>query len=197
MVHIQKHVRNCFCIVALYLFMYFAMFLHNSLIGIHIFESATLDKSATFVSHFRGKSMSESATQTIGERLRLFRESKKLTQAQMADALDATTIGLQGNERGRALPNSKVLIGLYNLGLNVNWLLSGDGPMLLADSTTTDDDLKAYGECLEILELALNKFNRKLTPEKKRAAVDSLYRAWKREKRIDPQLVEMISQLAA
>lgn len=97
-----------------------------------------------------------------------------------------------------------MLIGLYALGMNVNWLLSGEGPMLLADLQPASDvntagaaDLHAYGECLEILELALNKFNRKLDPEKKRAAVDSLYRAWLRDKQIDSQLLNMITQLAA
>ena len=141
--------------------------------------------------------MNESANFQIGERLRFFRETKKMSRVQLAVAVEGTIRGIQNNEDNLSLPNSKILIALYGLGLNVNWLLTGEGPMMLADLTVGGDDLKAYGECLEILELALNKFNRKLTPEKKRAAVDSLYRAWKREKRIDPQLVEMISQLAA
>jgi transcriptional regulator with XRE-family HTH domain len=148
--------------------------------------------------------MNESAKSQIGERLRLFRETKKMSQVQMAAALDATTRGLQNNELNISLPNSKMLIGLYALGMNVNWLLSGEGPMLLADLQPASDvntagaaDLHAYGECLEILELALNKFNRKLDPEKKRAAVDSLYRAWLRDKQIDSQLLNMITQLAA
>ena len=144
--------------------------------------------------------MSESSESSIGERLRLFREAKRMSQAQMAEAIDGATAGYKKNEQGLALPNSKVLIGLYDLGLNVNWLLSGEGPMLRAEIPApgglTDGDLKAYGECLEILEMALNKANRVLAPEKKRTAVDSMYRAWKREKKIDRQLVDMILQLA-
>lgn len=145
--------------------------------------------------------MSESSESSIGERLRVFRESMKLTQAQMAKAAGGSTPGYKSNEQGTALPNSKLLVGLRGLGLNVDWLLSGEGPMLRADllapGEAAEDDLKAYGECLEILELALNKANRMLAPEKKRAAVDSMFRAWKREKKIDRQLVEMILQLAA
>ena len=56
-----------------------------------------------------------------------------MTQAQMADALGGTASGLKQNERGITLPNSKVLIGLRNLGLIVDWLLSGEGPMLRID----------------------------------------------------------------
>lgn len=151
--------------------------------------------------------MDESAernTSQIGERMRIFRESINFTQEQMAESFGGTKRGLQDNEWGRAAPNSKVLIGLARRGLNINWLLLGDGPMLLADLQTASGantagaaDLHAYGECLEILELALNKFNRKLDPEKKRAAVDSLYRAWLRDKQIDPQLLDIITQLAA
>ena len=88
--------------------------------------------------------------------------------------------------------------------VNGHWLLTGEGPMLLADlhessnaDTSGAADIHAYGECLEILELALNKFNRKLAPEKKRAAVDSLYKAWLRDKQIDQQLLDIITQLAA
>lgn len=78
--------------------------------------------------------MNESAQSQIGERLRLFREMKKMSQVQMAAALDATTRGLQNNELNISLPNSKMLIALYALGMNINWLLSGKGPMLLADA---------------------------------------------------------------
>lgn len=77
--------------------------------------------------------MSESAKPQIGERLRFFRESKKMSQVQMAAVLEGTTRGLQNNELNISLPNSKVLIGLYGLGLNINWLLSGEGPMLMSD----------------------------------------------------------------
>ena len=77
--------------------------------------------------------MTESAESSIGARLRFFRESKKMSQVQMAEALGGKMRGIQNNELGITLPNSKVLLGLHRLGLNVNWLLSGAGPMLLAD----------------------------------------------------------------
>jgi len=145
--------------------------------------------------------MGESAELGISERLRLFRESKKLTQAQMAAAVGGSTPGYKSNEQGTALPNSKLLIGLRELDLNVDWLLSGEGPMLRSDigasSAANEEALKAYGDCLMLLEAALLRVNRTLAPEKKRIAVDSMYRAWARDKKIDPQLLDMITQLAA
>lgn len=73
------------------------------------------------------------ALDTLGMRLLMFRVSKKLTQAQMAKSVEASTIGYQRNESDLSMPNSKILLKLYSLGLNINWLLTGEGKMLLAD----------------------------------------------------------------
>lgn len=144
--------------------------------------------------------MNESAKQQIGDRLRIFRESKKLSQAQLAATLGGTTKGLQNNELNIALPNSKVLIGLYDLGMNINWLLSGEGPMLLEElkiGTDSEAVLRRYGEALEVLELALQKLGKTMPPAKKRAAVDALYRATLGRKVDDPGLAEALAILAA
>ena len=144
--------------------------------------------------------MDESATNTVGYRLKIFREFKELTQIQLAGQLEMSTTGLQSNEGNRSLPNSKLLIGLASLGLNIHWLLLGEETMLRADMhmpASMDVDLNLVGECVELLELALNKFNRQLSPEKKRAAVEAMYRAHQGKKGVDQGLVDMIIKLAA
>lgn len=78
--------------------------------------------------------MDESSKLQVGDRMRLFRESLKMSQVQMAAALGGTPRGLQNNELNQSLPNSKVMTGLYRLGANVNWLLSGEGAMVRADA---------------------------------------------------------------
>lgn len=78
--------------------------------------------------------MDESAKLALGERVKAFREAKKLSQVQLAEALGGTARGLQDNESGRSLPNSKILTGLYRLGANVNWLLSGEGVMMRSEA---------------------------------------------------------------
>jgi transcriptional regulator with XRE-family HTH domain len=69
----------------------------------------------------------------IGVRLRAFRESESFSQKGLAVAVGGTLRGIQDNESGKSAPNSKVLKALAGRGLNVNWLLTGSGPMLLAD----------------------------------------------------------------
>lgn len=72
----------------------------------------------------------------IGVRLRAFREREKFSQKGLATAVGGTLRGIQDNELGKSAPNSKVLRALAGRGLSVNWLLTGDGPMLLADSVS-------------------------------------------------------------
>jgi len=143
--------------------------------------------------------MSDQFTQEVGDRLKVFRESLNMGQAQFAAALGGTVGGYQKNEQGISAPNSKVLSKLHGLGLNLNWLLSGEGAMLRSDPGPhcAGDEIQAYGDCVEILELALSKLGRTLPAEKKRLALDSMYRAWTRDRKIDHGLVDMIVQLAA
>lgn len=88
-------------------------------------------------------SVGSEATSGIGGRLRQFREALALTQAQMADSIGGKMRGVQNNELGLTLPNSKMLIGLCSLGMNANWLLTGEGPMMLGD-------LKGKDECTQV-----------------------------------------------
>lgn len=147
--------------------------------------------------------MKKSTTETIGDRLRVFRESTNLTQAQFALLMNMSTTGLQSNESNRSLPNSKLLLALYAKGLNVNWLLSGEGEMLLRASKESippqlGGNINVYAEAMEVIDLFLQKNQRTLTPEKKRQAVDALYHlSMDKGGKIDTQVAEMIMQLAA
>lgn len=102
---------------------------------------------------------------------------------------------------GKSTPNATKLETIVKItGVNGHWLLTGEGAMLVADMqvpASMDVDLNLVGECVELLELALNKFNRQLSPEKKRAAVEAMYRAHQGKKGVDQGLVDMIIKLAA
>lgn len=70
---------------------------------------------------------------TIPERLKAARAALGFTQKQMAEQSGVSARGYQGYEDGRSLPGAEAMAGLVRLGINANWLLKGDGPMLLAD----------------------------------------------------------------
>ena len=139
---------------------------------------------------------------TVGDRLRIFREHLNLTQAQLAEVLQTSTTGLQQNERDKALPGGKLLIALYQRGLNINWLLSGDedeGMFIggLPKNGFSSHDLQLYGDALEVIELYLEKTKKTMSPANKRKAVDALYKLSREKNRIDPAVIEMFVQLAA
>jgi transcriptional regulator with XRE-family HTH domain len=66
---------------------------------------------------------------SISERLKKFREHKKITMKQMAEMFDITVSGYGMYETGkRRLPVEDTHI-LFSMGCNLNWLIVGEGLM--------------------------------------------------------------------
>lgn len=61
------------------------------------------------------------------------REALGLTQDGLAQAVGGSKRGIQNNEALKSVPGGEVICGLVCLGINANWLLTGEGPMLLKD----------------------------------------------------------------
>ncbi len=69
----------------------------------------------------------------IGERIRSAREALGLTRPAFVEKYGGSVRTLENNEAGRNEAGA-CLIAVYAAnGINVNWLLTGEGPMLLAD----------------------------------------------------------------
>ncbi|WP_295499419.1 helix-turn-helix transcriptional regulator [uncultured Ralstonia sp.] len=127
--------------------------------------------------------MTESANieADVATRFRAFRARLKQSQEQLGAAIGGTKRGIQENETGRGLPSGRVLRGLALLGLNVNWLLTGDGPMLMKDleagaqgpASPLDEELLQY--VLELVEHEQAKKGGKPNPSKKAELVVLLY----------------------
>lgn len=70
----------------------------------------------------------------IGGRIKQARETLSLTQDALAALAEAKSkSGLQDNEAGKSMPGGQMISALVRAGINANWLLTGEGPMLLAD----------------------------------------------------------------
>lgn len=68
----------------------------------------------------------------LSDRLKSIREYLGKSQTDMDHLLGLGKKSWQRNESGGHLPGSKALATLANKGFNINWLLSGEGLMLLA-----------------------------------------------------------------
>ena len=75
---------------------------------------------------------------TISERLKAFRAELKLTQKQLAEQIGVSGRGYQGYEDGRSIPGGDAIGRFVKLGLNANWLLTGDGEMLISPPKRVD-----------------------------------------------------------
>lgn len=70
---------------------------------------------------------------TISGRLKAARAALGLSQKDFAAQSGVSARGYQGYEDGRSVPGGEAIAGFVRLGINANWLLTGEGPMLLAD----------------------------------------------------------------
>lgn len=71
--------------------------------------------------------------EAVGSRILLVRQYFKLSQIKMAADVGAKYGSYQANERGINLPGGAILAGYVRIGINVNWLLTGEGPMLIEE----------------------------------------------------------------
>lgn len=67
----------------------------------------------------------------LEERLRIARELLGITQIDMAARLGMSLRGYQDNEQGKRTAKTKVVAEFQALGIDANWLLTGEGPVRL------------------------------------------------------------------
>jgi len=125
---------------------------------------------------------SEASTQKmffIGSRMRQAREYFGFSQKEMADKLGVSKRGIQDNETRNRVPGGEVINGFVFLGINANWLLTGEGPMLLADlkksSVTGALDSERLLMSIQAVEEGLSASRRSMASEKKAELIAAVY----------------------
>lgn len=79
------------------------------------------------------KETTDKLNAAIAQRLRDYRLKFELRQDQAADKFGIAFSTYKRYESGKNGPDSDALAGMMHAGLNANWLLTGEGEMLLAD----------------------------------------------------------------
>lgn len=115
----------------------------------------------------------------IGQRLRECREALGMSQAGLATATGAAKTTIQQYERDDNVPGGKFLRAVMELGVNVNWLLSGSGPMFLSQLSEAGAaggvDQSALADVIALIEDWLAANDRVLTPLKKAEVIALAY----------------------
>ena len=69
----------------------------------------------------------------VGERLKEAIKQLGTTQKLFAKAAQIPLPSLSDYIRGKSMPGGEAMHGISSIGINTNWLLTGEAPMLLAD----------------------------------------------------------------
>lgn len=80
---------------------------------------------------------------SIGERLRLLRGKFDLSQTDMSSKFGIPSGSWKKYEAGPSEPGAGALRGLAEGGVNINWLLTGEGEMLLVDQAKETETVKS------------------------------------------------------
>ncbi len=110
--------------------------------------------------------------ETIGARLKRWRQALGLTQAQFCERLGMHIGVLKKYEQDVNVPGGEVLAAIAKTGCNINWLLTGEGEMLPETRVSAEENASQYARRWEKI-IALVEG---IEDEQERAAfIDELY----------------------
>lgn len=117
---------------------------------------------------------------TLNSRLRAWREAKRLRQDDAASLLGVPTGTYQKYEMGIRAPGAAAIEAFVTAGgINANWLLTGEGPMLLGDLQAAGWsgalDRQRMAMAVEALEEVLLEAGRTMAPAKKAKVLLAAY----------------------
>jgi transcriptional regulator with XRE-family HTH domain len=160
---------------------------------------------------------------TISERLRAVRAAMKVTQDELCARSGiplATYKKYEGDDRS---PGADAISGLVHAGINANWLLTGEGPMLLEElqhlggaaleaahaeigelhariDTLLEErapQMKLLREVVVLLEEELERADLDLTPDGKAKVIEILYGYAVKAGALDAHMLHSVLSLAA
>ena len=116
----------------------------------------------------------------LNSRLKAWREEKKLNQAQAANLLGVPVATFIKWEVGTRAPGAAAMEAFVTAGgINANWLLTGEGPMLLGDLQAAGWsgalDRERMAMAVEALEEVLLEAGRTMAPAKKAQVLLAAY----------------------
>ncbi|MCG8549848.1 MAG: helix-turn-helix domain-containing protein [Desulfobacterales bacterium] len=135
--------------------------------------------------------------QTIGQRLRLIRERRKLLQKDFADLFGFSLSKYQRIEKGKVAPDVDILLKILDEypDEDLSWLLTGDGNYNRKTSPPSGVDGPLFAQVIQAVDAQLEKYNIVLDQVPKAEMTSLLYEhsaLLKRvgEKGVDEKLVE-------
>lgn len=135
-------------------------------------------------------------------RIRLWRQTLGMTQADFAKATGIPISTLKGYESGSRKPGMDALAGIAGTGVNMNWLFAGKGEMHLSaaegvDTSDEDSDRKLLTQVIiELLEV-IDEDGYEVTDEDLTKLIVELYFYFRKGENVDTSAVKTFVRLVA
>lgn len=117
----------------------------------------------------------------LAKRIRSIRIRLGYTQNSMAEAIGSKLRSWQEWETGNRIPSGQALTGLSRLGVNVNWILTGEGAELVAEMAASFDLGPSLDrDLLEDIHMALHEYQNyqriRWSPDQEAKLVGAVYK---------------------
>lgn len=143
-------------------------------------------------SPYNGRDLAGESPDNIGPRMKAARTALHLTQQELGEIAGVPLNTIKKYEGSHSVPGGDALAGYLRAGVNVNWLLNGQGPMLLKDQVPAGAlDVEELRAVMIGVDEALSELRRQLAPDKKFELVMALYEL-SRETEVKPSRATVI-----
>lgn len=121
-----------------------------------------------------------SIKEALGRRLKEARECLGETQKELGARIDMPIPSLREYELGKRTPGGDAIEAFIRAGINANWLLTGEGPMLLAELQAQADhgpglDRDRLRQAMKAMEKGLSAGGITMPPGKKAELLLAVY----------------------
>lgn len=110
----------------------------------------------------------------VGGRIKQARGVLGLTQKDLCEATGMPLPSLKNWELSKSVPGGEAILALMHAGINANWLLTGEGPMLMADLAGVLDR-ERLRISLKAIEMGLKATERVMAPAAKAELLLAVY----------------------
>lgn len=144
---------------------------------------------AKFCARLSALSTGNENMNSIGERLRSERSRLGMNQDELAKVGGVQRSAQSNYERGDRSPDATYLALVAAAGVDVLYVVTGE-------KKPTMNELALHSDAWEALDRALQRYQRNLSPEKKRRAADLLFEALKEGKGDAQDMADLVIRAA-
>ena len=113
----------------------------------------------------------------LGHRIKQFRQELGVSQTDFAGNAGIPIDTLRKYESDKRAPGSEALLSMCRAGANINWLLTGEGPILLRNISvgTGSTNAELLTTIIDSIEQVLDDHDLEMTPRKKAEVIVGVY----------------------